>query len=237
MNTQQQIQAFITQFQTEADAQYKVNLQAAAPTGQAVYGVRVPQLRQMAKTWHKAHADIEHSQLLALVEGLWSGTSREEKHLALELLRCYKRQVLLLHWDHFDRWRADLDGWELTDALGVYVFGRWLLADPIDRLPYLQLLIHEDHLWSRRLAIVATVWLNRGQDGLSFPNLTLDLLDRVKTERTPIITKAVSWALRELIKKHPDRVADYIEKNDGVLAANVKREVRNKLRSGRKSGK
>ena len=41
-----------------------------------------------------------------------------------------------------------------------------------------------------------------------------------------MITKAVSWALREMTKKHPDQVAAY-----------VVREVSNKLRTGLKSGK
>jgi 3-methyladenine DNA glycosylase AlkD len=52
-----------------------------------------------------------------------------------------------------------------------------------------------------------------------------------------MITKAVSWALREMTKTHPDRVAAYLEENREVLAADVVREVNNKLRMGLKSRK
>lgn len=52
-----------------------------------------------------------------------------------------------------------------------------------------------------------------------------------------MITKAVSWALQEMIKKHPDQVAAYLEQNQEVLASHVVREVSNKLRTGLKSGK
>ena len=52
-----------------------------------------------------------------------------------------------------------------------------------------------------------------------------------------MITKAVSWALREMTKTHPDQVAAYLEENQEVLAAHVVREVNNKLRTGLKSGK
>jgi len=52
-----------------------------------------------------------------------------------------------------------------------------------------------------------------------------------------MITKAVSWMLRDLSKKHPDRVASYLEDNRDVLAGHVLREVTNKLKTGLKSGK
>ncbi len=52
-----------------------------------------------------------------------------------------------------------------------------------------------------------------------------------------MITKAVSWALREMTKSHPGQVAAYLEENRKALAAHVVREVNNKLRTGLKSGK
>jgi 3-methyladenine DNA glycosylase AlkD len=52
-----------------------------------------------------------------------------------------------------------------------------------------------------------------------------------------MITKVVSWVLRELTRTHRDRVAAYLEENQDVLAGHVAREVNNKLRTGLKSGK
>ena len=62
-------------------------------------------------------------------------------------------------------------------------------------------------------------------------------MNRVKDERHPMITKAVSWALRELTKTHRDNVAGYVEKNRDILAPHITREVSNKLKTGLKSGK
>jgi hypothetical protein len=42
--------------------------------------------------------------------------------------------------------------------------------------------------------------------------------------------------LRETTKTHPDAVAAYVEENRGALASHVVREVKNKLRTGLKSG-
>jgi 3-methyladenine DNA glycosylase AlkD len=50
-----------------------------------------------------------------------------------------------------------------------------------------------------------------------------------------MITKAVSWALREMTKTHPDQVTAYREDNRDVLASHVVREVDNQLRTGLKN--
>jgi 3-methyladenine DNA glycosylase AlkD len=114
--------------------------------------------------------------------------------------------------------------------------GLWVLADPDNRLGYLEELIADEDVWSRRLPLVATTRINRGDMGFTAPGLTLRLVDRVKDERHPMITKAVSWVLREMTKKHREQVAVYLEENGDVLASHVVREVNNKLRTGLKSG-
>ncbi len=87
------------------------------------------------------------------------------------------------------------------------------------------------------MALVATVRMNREAADPGILDLTLRLVDRVKEERHPMITKAVSWVLRGLTKHHRDRAAAYLEENRDVLAAHVVREVNNKLRTGLKSGR
>ncbi len=123
----------------------------------------------------------------------------------------------------------------MCDFLGGGILGPWLLAGPGERLAYLDELIRDEQMWSRRLALVATVWLNRKSD--EHADLTLSLVDRVLDERDPMIAKAVSWALRELIGRHRDRVAAYLEERGDRLASLPRRETRNKLETGRKSGR
>ncbi|MFQ5577394.1 MAG: DNA alkylation repair protein [Anaerolineae bacterium] len=227
----------LAQIQQCANPHYRAGAGIAVPTALKQYGVRIPRLRQIARDWQTAHKKIPQQELLSLVELLWKGDSHEERTLAIELLRRYPRTISRLTWGHFDRWRRALDNWSLTDALGTTIFGPWLLAAPDIRLNYLEQLIADEDVWSRRLALVATVPINRGRTGFTIPELTLTLINRVKDERHPMITKAVSWALRELTKTHRDSVAGYLEKNRDILAPHITREVSNKLRTGLKSGK
>ena len=52
-----------------------------------------------------------------------------------------------------------------------------------------------------------------------------------------MIVKALSWALRELVVHDPQAVEGFLEEHEEVLAARVKREVRNKLMTGLKNPK
>jgi 3-methyladenine DNA glycosylase AlkD len=237
VNVEAERQNLLDQIGQHVDPEYQEGMGMAVPTGLKVHGVRVPRLRETARNWKVTHKSVARQDLMALVEVLWNGESREEKLLAVYLLQGYRRWIPDLTWAHFDRWRGSLDNWEVTDGLSQWVLGPWLLADPETRLDHLWDLIADEDLWSRRMALVATVWLNRGYRGFSAPDLTLELVDRVKQERDPMFTKAVSWALRGLIKTHPDRVETYVQENRAVLAAHVLREVANKLRTGLKSGK
>ncbi len=207
------------------------------PTGLKIYGLRTPALREVASSWQRAHKEVAREDLFALVEAMWAGESREERMVALELLKHYPHSIPDLTWAHFERWRQDLDNWELTDVLGLAVLGPWLLGDLDARLEHLWELIADEDVWSRRLALVSTVGLNRARQDISFPTLTLELIDEVNEERHPMITKAISWTLRVLLKKHPEEVATYVEHNQDILAPHVVREVSSKLITGRKSGR
>ncbi len=230
-------QALLRQIEQHADPEHKKGMGIAVSTQLKVYGVRVPHLRQIAADWQRAHRQVARGDLLALAEALWSGESREEQLLAVYLLGLYKCHIPDLTWEHFDHWRRGVDNWEVGDGLAAWVLAVWMLAEPETRLDHLWTLIADEDVWSRRLALVTTTGLNRARKDTRFPDLTLALVDRVKEERHPMITKAVSWALRALGERESHAVTAYLEENRAVLAGHVVREVENKLRTGLKSGK
>jgi len=62
-------------------------------------------------------------------------------------------------------------------------------------------------------------------------------VDRLLDERDPMITKAISWSLRQMTRHQASLVEAYVDSRADRLAALPRREVRNKLRTGRKSGR
>lgn len=218
-----------------ADPAYREGSLMVAPTAQRVHGIRTPDNRRLAREWRKTHRETDPESVLALVESLWNAESRDERMVGLEILHLHLGIVRDLGRDRFDRWRAGIDNWAVCDFVATRILGPWVEADPGDRLDYLEQLVGEPHLYSRRLGLVASVHLNR--DGTTFGNWTLAQVDRLVDERDPMITKAVSWSLRQMTRHQPENVEAYIERRGERIAANARREVRNKLRTGRKSGR
>jgi len=206
------------------------NLLSAAPV------MRTPVLRAAAREWKKAHPRVAYYDVLSLIETLWSGNSLE-RSLALELLLAYRRNLAELRWEHFDHWSRTLRDWPDTDGLGIYIFGPWVALDVKKRAPLLSRLMRSRHLWQRRLALVATVPLNRGRLCPPIPVQTLALITTARRESDPMIVKSTSWALRELTKRHRARVTAYLCAHGDQLPALALRETRNKLRTGLKSGR
>jgi len=52
-----------------------------------------------------------------------------------------------------------------------------------------------------------------------------------------MVVKGLSWALRELAKREPAIVRDFLSENKNRIAARVIREVGNKLETGLKNPK
>jgi len=50
-----------------------------------------------------------------------------------------------------------------------------------------------------------------------------------------MVVKALSWALRELVPHDPAALQAFMREHDRALAARIKREVGNKLRTGLKT--
>lgn len=90
--------------------------------------------------------------------------------------------------------------------------------------------------WRRRLALVATVPLNaHGRGGKGDPRRTLKICRVLLDGRDDMVVKAMSWALRELAKRNPREVRNFIEQENERLAPRVKREVSNKLKPNLKN--
>jgi 3-methyladenine DNA glycosylase AlkD len=64
---------------------------------------------------------------------------------------------------------------------------------------------------------------------------TIAVCEKVVDDREDLIRKALSWALRELSKRDPATVRDFLDKYQNRLAGLVIREVNHKLDFGTKN--
>ena len=185
-------------------------------------------IRRERREWSARLRDTPAAEVLALADSL----VEERRWFAYELVYYHRgaREALDLAWvERLGRGFAD---WGAVDAFGRYISGpawrRGLIADEavgawadaVDR-------------WWRRAALVSTVALNlRAAGGTGDTARTLAICARLAADRDEMVVKALSWALRELVFWDAGAVGDFIEGHD--VAPRVRREVVNKLETGRK---
>lgn len=131
----------------------------------------------------------------------------------------------------------DIHGWGDVDAFSAYLAGpAWQQGQIPDNLVYKW--AHSEDRWWRRVALVSTVALNRGSwGGKGDVPRTLEVCRILVNDKDDMVVKAISWALRDLIRHDAEAVRDFLANYENVLAARVKREVNNKLTTGLKNPK
>lgn len=130
-----------------------------------------------------------------------------------------------------------INNWWSVDAFARILAGpAWLRGQVSDEL--IERWAHSDDRWWRRTALVSTVALNvRSHGGEGEVDRTLAVCRLLVGDHDDTVVKAMSWALRELVVHDTDVVNHFLDEHEGVLAARVKREVRNKLTTGLKNPK
>ena len=168
--------------------------------GDIFIGVKVPQLRKLAKQY--ADADM------MVIEELLHSPVHEHRHLALFLLIQQFEQadaegraaIVNLYLAN----TACINNWDLVDCSAHCILGAFL-HDRESQL--LHRLAQSENLWERRMAIVAT-WhfIRNGQLDETFA-----LAARLLTDTQDLIHKAVGWMLREAGKRDEDALVTFIK--------------------------
>lgn len=157
------------------------------------------------------------------------------RFVAYELIQQDPAAAALLDERRLTRLARGMASWGEVDCFSVYLSGpAWRLRRVSDDV------IHgwarSPDRWWRRAALVSTVPLNsRAHGGTGDARRTLRVCRILEGDRDPMVTKALSWALRELSKRDPAAVRGFLAARSGALAALVLREVRNKLETGLKN--
>ncbi len=98
-------------------------------------------------------------------------------------------------------------------------------------------LTHSKNINKRRAAIVLLTKPVKQLDDRRLSQLAFEVIDALKSEKSILITKAISWLLRNLIKLHPDEVTEYLHTQKYQLPKIAVRETLNKLKHGKKAGR
>lgn len=156
---------------------------------------------------------------------------------AYELIQSHKPAFQCIRKKELEEFGRGINSWWTVDSFARILSGpAWLNGQVSDKM------IHKwarsKDRWWRRAALVSTVALNvRSQGGYGDASSTLAVCKMLVSDHDDMVAKAMSWALRVLVVHDPDAVRKFLKKYEQELAARVRREVRNKLKTGLKNPK
>ena len=180
--------------------------------GDKFLGIRVPVLRKIAKSHrhldistaeallHSEFHEIRLTALLILVERYRGGNDR------------LRQQIYELYLGNTEY----INNWDLVDVSAPAIVGHFL--EDRDRNVLYDLAV-SDNLWERRIAILATFHFIRTD---SFAD-TIRLAEILLNDQHDLLHKAVGWMLREVGKRDPDLLIDFLDRHYPKMARTMLR--------------
>jgi len=201
------------------------------------YPINNPNLRSVSKNWIRANL-LSPKEYIALLTSLIKAPSSTEKMAAGLLLDYANKEQINFDPKIFDRWLNHLQGWAEVDTL---CYGHFkvdqVLENWNDWKKLLLQLNKSKNINKRRASLVLLCKPLTRTDDKRLHVLTFQLVDRLKSEKEILITKAISWILRSMVKLHRHALKNYIAKHKQTLPAIAVRETLTKLETGKKTTK
>jgi 3-methyladenine DNA glycosylase AlkD len=203
----------VTEIQKElaelADVQTAVFLQKFFKTeaggygaGDLFRGIRVPILRKLARKYENVS--------LQQAEGLLHSRLHEDRLLALLIfVRLFAKGGEAIKKEIYELYLNDtrlVNNWDLVDASAEHIAGAYLKDK--SREPLYSLAESTD-LWERRIAVMATFHFIKSGD---FSN-TLEIAEKLLTDKEDLIHKATGWMLREIGKRDLEIEKDFLNRH------------------------
>lgn len=183
-------------------------------------GVRLPEVRRLARDISRAHPphDAEHWQ--DTVSQLWDGAEyREERYAALVVARRHRAYAHALHVLPLYRgWVLDAQWWDLCDEIASHLVGGILAAHPESTTVILRTWSVEDNLWIRRVAILSQ--LNRKEH--TDTDFLVYALEGSIHDRDFFARKAIGWALRQYARTDPGWVRQFLRTHPELSSLSVR---------------
>jgi 3-methyladenine DNA glycosylase AlkD len=202
------------------------------------YPISAPVLRRIAKEWMKEHRDLTAKEFAVLLTDLVEAESATEKTMAGVLLDYATPDQRKFNPSLFDKWLNHLEGWAEIDALctGKYaateLAGQWSKWQPL-----LIKFSKSKNINKRRASIVFFCSPFSKLENKSMAQEALKIVDSLKAEKKILITKAISWVLRSMVRYNREALETYLKIHANSLPKIALRETKIKLETGKKTKK
>ena len=192
-----------------------------------------PMVRAIRREFSRRIADAPPESVVELALQLLNQKSDLLRFFSYELLSRHRLALEQLTTDDLLKLGKGLDSWSSVDCFAMYLSGPLWAKGRISDQMIATWACSQDRWW-RRTALVSTVALSRRGNAGDLRRVSR-ICALLAADMDDMVVKALSWAVREIAKQHPEEARIFIEKHNHALAARVVREVNNKLKTGLKT--
>jgi len=173
-------------------------------------GIANGPLDDLAKEWRRS---LSVDERVLLADGLWQTNIYEARVVAAKLLTQARIKDDGAVWRLIASWVPDFDCWAIADH--AMMAGQRRVTADSSRLDEVETWTTSDHMWTKRAALVITLPFNRTRDASDEERATrervLNWAAGYVDDKQWFIQKAVAWWLRDLSKRDPERVKEFLK--------------------------
>jgi 3-methyladenine DNA glycosylase AlkD len=169
------------------------------------FGVPLPILRVIAAEIGN-FIQKEPTKARSLLKTIWNEGSFEARQIAGKCLEKFGPKNPETCLNFVSSVLPDLDNWSVCDNLAMFGVEPIVYSNPELVLPLSENWVKSADKWIRRFGVVTL----RGYKKVQTTNEVFEILDLVMADTEKDVKKAMSWVLREITKKNPDEVAEFL---------------------------
>jgi 3-methyladenine DNA glycosylase AlkD len=199
------------------------------------YPINNPKLRSITKEFTRSYkalpADIFKDLLTLLIES----PSCTEKMAAGFLLDTCTKDQRKFNPVVFDRWLNHLQGWVEVDTLCTGKYSKMEITSQWHSWKKLLVKFAASKKIEKRRASLVLLCKPLSERNEEVLALAFENIRKLMHEREVLITKAISWVLRCMVKNYKKEVTIFVEENRSKLPAIAVRETLKKIKFGKKN--
>ncbi|MHA1637966.1 MAG: DNA alkylation repair protein [Candidatus Thorarchaeota archaeon] len=186
------------------------------------FGVKLPQIHKATKEHIRG---VTKEELPAYANNLWREEIFEVRCAAIDVMKKYvKKGDVSIALEMMSSWIDDIDTWALMDPLCSPCLGIILLRDnAVEKI--FKSWQTSPNFWRRRASVLP--YLHLAKKTVYRPEYSPKIIKMIRphiSDREFFVGKAAAWVLRELGKRDPSTVKEFIETNREKMTPLVIRE-------------
>lgn len=176
------------------------------------YGIDKDVAEKQIESWMREwKEEMTLDDFLALGDELMKTGRYDEKNLAITFLKTKRDEFSKNTFDRIGKWfDYGINNWATTDVLCWFLLSGFLV-DKVIEFDDLKEWNDSESEWKRRAVPVALVEYNKVEKKLK-PDDAIKTIEPLMLDKSEYVQKEIGTLLRDLWKKHPDQIEDFLMK-------------------------